>query len=52
MNWADARNECKKRGGDLASLTNPKDFDRMYTEIGETGSLFVPVLVQLGALGL
>jgi len=35
MNWADARNECKKRGGDLASLTNPKDFDRMYTEIGE-----------------
>merc|ERR1712212_525129 len=35
MNWADARNECKKRGGDLASLINPKDFDRMYTEIGE-----------------
>jgi len=37
MNWANARNECQKRGGDLASLTNLEDFQRMKMEIGDDG---------------
>merc|ERR1712212_88627 len=37
MNWADARHECKQRGGDLASLTSLKDFDLIYTKIEEKG---------------
>merc|ERR1712212_786480 len=37
MNWADARHECKERGGDLASLTSLKDFDLIYTKIEEKG---------------